>query len=374
MKNYRKIKIGDVLDIKRGMSLAGEYYATEGKYIRLTLGNFNYPECGWKDNITKENLYYSGPVRNEFLLKKGDIITPLTEQVRGLLGNTARIPKNNIYIQSGDIGLVIPDETKINRNFAYYLISSRVVKRQLDAGSQQTKIRHTCPEAIKDCVAFLPELSQQQKIATILDFIENKIQNNIKINNNLQQVATTLYDFLFAKKQPNGKLSDILLENEKSTIQVGSSDNICGNYPFFTSGETINEWQDYFVDGINCYLSTGGNASIKVYAGKAAYSTDTWCIYGKENYSSYLYFYLKSIIKSINSSYFAGSGLKHLQKDALLNIDLYIPTKDEIETFNKIANPILIQASQLFTESKKLIKQRDFLLPLLMNGQATIDE
>ena len=114
------------------------------------------------------------------------------------------------------------------------------------------------------------------------------------INNNLVQSATTLYDFKFAKNSPNGKLSKILIENPKSTIQVGDSEGVSGDYPFFTSGETINEWRNYLVDGINCFLSTGGNASIKAYYGKATYSTDTWCITGKGEYSAYLYFYLKS--------------------------------------------------------------------------------
>ena len=194
------------------------------------------------------------------------------------------------------------------------------------------------------------------------------------INNNLVQSATTLYDFMFAKKSANGKLSKILIESPKSTIQVGDSEGVLGDYPFFTSGETINEWTSYLVDGINCFLSTGGNASIKVYYGKASYSTDTWCITDKGEYSAYLYFYLKSIIKSIDTSFFAGSGLKHLQKDALKDVDLYLPTIEELEDFNKIVCPILKKSSQLYIENKKLIKQRDFLLPLLMNGQATIEE
>ena len=39
----KKIKLGDVLDVKRGASLSGEYYSETGEKIRLTLGNFNYP-------------------------------------------------------------------------------------------------------------------------------------------------------------------------------------------------------------------------------------------------------------------------------------------------------------------------------------------
>ena len=181
-----KIKLGDVLDIKRGMTLSGEFYSSEGNYIRLTLGNFNYPDSGWKENTSKKDLFFTGKIREEFVLKKGDIITPLTEQVHGLLGNTATIPEDNLYIQSGDIGLVKPDETKINKRFAYYLLSSSVVKKQLDVSSQQTKIRHTSPGAIKSCIAFIPNILEQKKIAMILDSIDLKSDNNNKINDNLE--------------------------------------------------------------------------------------------------------------------------------------------------------------------------------------------
>ena len=55
----QKIKLGDVLDVKRGASLSGEYYAEEGQYIRLTLGNFNYPGGGFKENTSKSDLHPS---------------------------------------------------------------------------------------------------------------------------------------------------------------------------------------------------------------------------------------------------------------------------------------------------------------------------
>lgn len=181
----KKIKIGDVLDVKRGASLSGEYYKTNGKYIRLTLGNFNYPSSGWKQNTSKDDIYYDGPISPDFIMSKGDIITPLTEQVRGLLGNTATIPEDNRYIQSGDVGKIITDDSKIYNRFAYYLMSSNIVKKQLDAGSQQTKIRHTSPDRIKECIAYIPKIETQIKISRILDQINSKIEVNNLINDNL---------------------------------------------------------------------------------------------------------------------------------------------------------------------------------------------
>lgn len=181
----QKIRLGDVLNVKRGMSLPGEYYATEGKYKRLTLGNFEYPGGGFKDNNSKADIYYVGEVRDEFILKKGDIITPLTEQVPGLLGCTAFIPANETYIQSGDVGLVLPDETKIDKNYVYYLLSSQIIKKQLASSAQQTKIRHTTPSAIMNCIAWIPELHVQRHIGTLLRSIDLVIETNKRINDNL---------------------------------------------------------------------------------------------------------------------------------------------------------------------------------------------
>ncbi|MBR0073487.1 MAG: restriction endonuclease subunit S, partial [Bacteroidales bacterium] len=82
----KKYKLGEIIDVTRGASLSGEHYATEGKYIRLTCGNFDYKKNCFKENTSKENLFYTGKIKPEFIMQKGDIITPLTEQAVGLLG------------------------------------------------------------------------------------------------------------------------------------------------------------------------------------------------------------------------------------------------------------------------------------------------
>lgn len=46
----KKYKLGEILDVTRGASLSGEFYATEGKYIRLTCGNFDYQNNCFKEN------------------------------------------------------------------------------------------------------------------------------------------------------------------------------------------------------------------------------------------------------------------------------------------------------------------------------------
>ena len=182
----KKYKLGDLLQVTRGASLSGEYYATQGNYIRLTCGNFDYRNNCFKENKSKENIYYIGDFKEDFLLEKGDIITPLTEQAIGLLGSTARIPERGKYIQSQDIAKIDCNESLLDKDFAFYLISSACVKKQLSAAAQQTKIRHTSPDKIKECTVWIPSLDVQKRIGRILTGIDNKIAINRQINDNLR--------------------------------------------------------------------------------------------------------------------------------------------------------------------------------------------
>ena len=189
MKRY---KLGELLDVTRGASLSGNYYATEGKYVRLTCGNFDYNNNCFKENTSKDNLYYTGPIKSEFIMQKGDIITPLTEQAIGLLGSTAMIPESGKYIQSQDVAKISCNEDLLYPNYAYYLISSKLVKNQLSAAAQQTKIRHTSPDKIKDCTVWIPDINTQKKVGDLLARIDRKIALNRAINQNLATPARSL--------------------------------------------------------------------------------------------------------------------------------------------------------------------------------------
>ncbi len=183
--NLKEYSLGDLVEVTRGASLVGEHYATTGNYKRITLGNFNYKEGGFKEDKQKDDIYYIGKIDERFILHKGDILTPLTEQSLGLLGSTIRIPEDDKYIQSQDVALITCKDDVIDPDFCYYLISSTQVRNQLSAAAQQTKIRHTSPDKIKACKVYIPELAEQKKIANFLNLLDDKIHINRKINQNL---------------------------------------------------------------------------------------------------------------------------------------------------------------------------------------------
>ena len=235
----KKYKLGEILDVTRGASLSGKFYAAKGEYVRLTCGNFDYQNNCFKENKAKDNLYYIGDFKPDFLMKEGDIITPLTEQAIGLLGSTAIIPESGKYIQSQDVAKIVCKEHLLDKDFAFYLISSNLVKQQLSAAAQQTKIRHTSPDKIKDCIVWIPELEEQKRIGKLLRTIDLKIELNRQLNQNLEAMAKQLYDYWFVQfdfpneeGKPYKSSGGAMVWNEtlKRDIPEGWNDCVLGDY------------------------------------------------------------------------------------------------------------------------------------------------
>lgn len=259
----------------------------------------------------------------------------------------------------------------------YYLLNtlmSDFVQTQFKrADATGSIVSNLCIPDLKEIIIPVIE-SGQEDVARLLEIINKKQLINNAVNDNLAAMAYEIYMHTFFSKKPNAKLKDILTEAEKSSIQVGEAKISNGKYPFFTSGSTILKWNEPFVDGRNCFLNTGGNADVKFYVGKAAYSTDTWSVSAKSEMSDYLYLMLFSIKPELDQKFFQGTGLKHLQKPLLKDRPIYVPEKKELEVFNCQVMPMFDIVSENTRENQQLISLRDWLLPMLMNGQATISD
>ena len=415
----KKYKLGELIEVTRGASLNGNYYAASGKYIRLTCGNFDYRNNCFKENTSKDNLYYTGEFRSEFLLDKGDLITPLTEQAIGLLGSAAWIPECEKYIQSQDIAKITCKEELLDKKFAYYLISSNMVKQQLGAAAQQTKIRHTSPDKIKDCTVWLPSLAEQKQIGQLLFDIDRKIEINRAINHNLEAIAKQLYDYWFVQfdfpntegkpyKSSGGKM----VWNEKLKREIPEEWH-CGNLfeiATFTNGLACQKFRPKdgevplpvikireMHDGISSdteEVSPNIPESVKVYNGDVLFSWSAslevmlWaCGLGGLNQhifkvtsandfpKSFYYFQLLNYVDVFKKMAEARkTTMGHITQDHLQQSTIAIPdNKDIVDKFEKRISPIFAQMVKLQEEIQQLSKQRDELLPLLMNGQASLN-
>lgn len=364
--NYEHVpikRIGKVITGKTPATSHEEYYGGQYMFISPVELHGGYRVTKSEKTITEKGLES---------IKTNSIegISILVGCIGWDMGNVAMCFEKCATNQQ--INAITQIDAKYNPYYIYYWLCGK--KKYLFSIASVTRTPILSKSTFEEIVIPLPIKKNQDKIANILLKIDPKITLNKQINDNLSAMAYDIYMHTFFSKKPNAKLKDILTEAEKSVIQVGEAKASNGEYPFFTSGATILKWNEPFVDGRNCFLNTGGNADVKFYVGKAAYSTDTWSISAKSEMSDYLYLMLFSIKPELDQKFFQGTGLKHLQKPLLKDRPIYVPEKMELEAFNRQVMPMFDIISENTRENQQLTSLRDWLLPMLMNGQATIND
>ena len=303
--------------------------------------------------------------------------------------------------------------------FAFYLISSSSVKAQLSAAAQQTKIRHTSPDKIKDCAVWIPELPEQKRIASILSNLDRKIALNRQINANLEALARQLYDYWFVQfdfPDANGKpykSSGGKMEYNKhlkreipegwhcgNLYEIASYKNglACQKYRPKSNEEKlpvikIKEMHEGFTketefvrknipDGVKVYngdVLFSWSASLEVLLwshGDGGLNQHIFKVTSANGFpKSFYYFQLLDYVQIFQKMAEARkTTMGHITTDHLEQSKIAVPDDVTITNkFEQVVSPIfdLIVAKQ--SEISSLTRQRDELLPLLMNGQVTIE-
>lgn len=361
--------------------------------FNLINGHIDTSNLSYVDEATYlERIKRANPEEDDIIISR--------EAPMGVVG---MVPKGFKCCLGQRLVLLKVNRLKCSPQYLLYALLSDVVQKQINridlTGSIVSNLN--IPDMKKLLIPIVD--GDINKIGEYLNFIDENISNNNKIAQQLEAMTKTIYDYWFLQFEfpneegkpykssggkmvwneelqrdiPEGcgsaKLKDVIVENPKSKIKVGDVKNI-GEVPFFTSGAEILSTNDSIVSGLNCYLNTGGNADVKYYYGEASYSTDTWCITAEDGMKYILPFILDKIKPSMDKVFFQGTGLRHLQKNLLREYSLCIPDNDVLKKFEKIARDIFVQQHNLLAENRKLESLKEFLLPLLMNGQVTVGE
>lgn len=366
-----KLNIGNDLYLKgrigwQGLSKNEYLENSEYKIINATAlmdGYVDWNNCGF---ITKKRYDEA----KEIQLMEGDILISKD----GTLGKIGYV-KNLTNPCSVSSGIFVLRNTKpeiVDFDYLYHIMKSNIFKDFINRNKALgSTIVHLYQRDLEQFDIELPCISEQRKIAKILNSIDNQITRNNDMVQKLQVLAHTTFDY-FSKNKTRSDfvvLNDIIIEKDKSKIQVSDVQNASGYIPFFTSGDTILYTNKKLQTGFNIFLSTGGNAKVQAYYGDVAYSTDTWCITAKNNLQFYLFGYLKLIESQMDKLYFHGTGLKHLQKPIFLKSIITIPNEDLLMKYNTIVEPIYHQISKIEQITIKLECLKTKLLPLLINQQ-----
>lgn len=390
MINMITTTLGEVGKVKMCKRILKEQTSNEGDIPFYKIGTFG----GQPDSFINKELFEK--YKEKFSYPK---IGNTLISASGTIGRTVRYEGEEAYYQDSNIVWIDNDESKVLDDYLYYVYQN--IRWVTTTGATITRLYNSNIESME--IKIPKDLNVQKQIVDVLNPIEKKISLNNSICEKLELIAKTIYDYWFLQFEfpneegkpykssggkmvwnkelqqeiPDGwassKLKNIIVENPKSKIKVSDVKND-GEIPFFTSGTDILSTSESIVSGLNCYLNTGGNADVKYYYGEASYSTDTWCITAENETKYILPFVLNKIKPSMDKVFFQGTGLRHLQKNLLREYQFCLPDSNVVKEFSKLASDIFKKQHYLLEENKKLESLKQFLLPLLMNGQVTINE
>lgn len=382
MCKWIRVKISDMGQVVGGATPStnnDEYY--NGNIIWITpkdLSNFNgrYILKGER-NITRAGMESCSTQ----MLPKGSILFSSRAPI-GYVAIAARELCTNQGFKS-----VIPNET-VDFLFLYYLLKYN--KEKIESMGSGTTFKEVSGSTMKNIEVTVPEsIEIQRKIAGILNSIDSKIENNIKINDNLERQAQALFKSWFVDFEP--VLNYGFIESAIGDIPCGwriytlseflpvitgkknanvSSDK--GFYPFFSCSQDFSWTNEYSFEGHAILVAGNGDFNVKWYNGKfEAYQRTYVLIPYVERYTDWLYYAVKYNLESITSAA-RGSVIKFITKGNLENFAFAAPENLEkceiIDTFSSINRMI----DALTQENYRLAEIRDSLLPKLMAGEIDV--
>jgi type I restriction enzyme S subunit len=205
MSEWKEVLLSDLIKIKHGFAFGGAHITTnENDNLLLTPGNF---EIGGGFKQLSKPKYYHGEYPEEYLLQSGDIVVTMTDLSKqaDTLGYSALIPNDNSkkYLHNQRLGKVeIKDPTFVKKEFLHWLLRGPYYRHEILAGYTGSTVKHTSPTKICAYKFYLPPVNEQEKISSILDNLDHKIENNRKINETLEGMAQAVFKSWFVDFDP----------------------------------------------------------------------------------------------------------------------------------------------------------------------------
>lgn len=320
----------------------------------------------------------------------------------------------NLIVSTGFTTIDVVDDN-IDPKYLYYKLIQNYVTDYLHTLGMNSVSAYPSisPSDIGELEFNFPKLSTQKKIAKVLSDLDTKIEINNKINQELEAMAKTLYDYWFVQfdfPDTNGKPykssggNMVFNEALKREIPVGwevkelkdIAKCIMGQSP---KGESYNKERigtpllngpaDYENGALKGRTYTTAPTRlcqkddmvlcIRATIGNLVYSEQEFCLGrgvaavrpNEENFSELVYYLLLQEIERFKIQA-TGSIIKGITKDNLTESKCLIPSHNLIDSFHKLIKPKFDMIRVNKKENQKLAELRDWLLPMLMNGQVKV--
>ena len=375
-----KYKLSEVMDLIGGgtpKTTKPEYW--DGDIPWLSVKDFNNDfrfVYETEKHITELGLNNSSTK----LLKAGDVII----SARGTVGEIATIPFPMAFNQSC-YGLRAKNEI-VTADFLYYLIKHNihVLKKNTHGSVFDTITRDTFAGIEVD----IPDMDSQTKIAEILSNIDEKIEVNVRINENLEHQSLALFSNYYEQSNTEIGFTDLIQVLGGGTPKTSESTYWNGNIPFFTPKDvgfpyTLATEKTITEDGLlHCnsrlypvntvFVTARGTVGKVGIAGvPMAMNQSCYALIGKGIHQLLVYFYT---LKAIDRLKHKASGAVF---DAIITKDFEMEqvfklSPNDTDTFIRIVEPMYQSILNNSIEKQRLIALRDSLLPKLMSGEIDV--
>lgn len=323
---------------------------------------------------------------SKYILKKGDIVF-------SRVGSVDRCSfvdkKHDGWMFSGRCLRVRPSE-KVDSMFLYYFFCLNTTKefvRSIAVGATMPSIN---TKLLGEVEVVCPEIEEQRKIADILSKIDDKIEENQKINENLLQQLHVLYLRLFCDSAMDSPLGDVVATTSGGTPsrkhdEYYSDSSICWVKSKELLGNYIHETEEHINDLAikkssakllpeHSVLIAMYGATVGAYGVISKPMTCNQAVCALLCNENYPYTYLFQIAyesqqKFINLA--VGSAQQNISQVLIKQLNLHSDL-DIIQRFHDLALPMHQEIEFLQAENIRLSNLRDNLLPKLMSGELDV--
>ncbi len=360
-----KIKLGDVIDFKNGKSVK----KSDG-VIPIYGGN---GILGYTDKSNFSHTIVVGRV--------------------GAYCGSIYVEENSCWVSDNAISGV-PKEGQ-DLTYLYYVLKSLNLNSK-QIGSSQPLITQSM---LKDMVVDIEiNIEKQKRIANSISIIDQKIQTNNQINQELEAMAKTLYDYWFVQfdfpdqngkpyKSSGGKMvyyPELKREIPEGwgveklkyflTIKNGKDHKHLqdGKFAVYGSGGIMRTVADYLYSGESILFPRKGTLNNVMYVNEEFWTVDTmfYSEVNKNNSALYVFYSVKDIdFNKLNT----GTGVPSMTSSILYDLNIIVPEENILEKFNTIVKQNYETIKLNNIQNQELNQLRDWLLPMLMNGQVKVE-
>ena len=423
MSNWRETTLGKVANVFTGYPFKSELYSTGDQDVRLLRGdNISQGAMDWSDarKWSAEQLKDF----EDYQLKEDDIVLAMDRPWIGAGLKFSQIIKSDLPALLVQRTARLRGSNDLDIGYLKYVIGSPWFTSYIKRITTGSLVPHISLKQIRDFPVKLPPIEEQKAAAAVLLTIDKKIELNNRINAELEAMAKTLYDYWFVQfdfpddsplgqskpyKTTGGKMvynptlkREIPEGWEDSTIgeiepnivtgKTPSKDNseyFGGNVPFITIGDIrgntyiVSTEETLTASGaatqknkflpedsicVTCIASPGLVGFVTTPAQTNQQINSVVC--SNEINKYYLYFAIKGYFEGAKAK--TGNTFSNMNKGDFSAIEILKPSEQALQNYHQKVYPLFQQLKIKSLETQLLAKLRDWLLPMLMNGQVTV--